>query len=417
MRKLLVAAIAFVLLAVAALSAGPLSSGALLLLLPAGERRHNHDLPSAYQPRHKGAVHLGTGLYIREDEDLIVRGTPTLVLRRTYLSGYRVAREFGVGTTHNGELYLVGDPDRFQWLALILPDGARVRFERISSGTSYYNAMYEHRASPSEWRGARLGWTGTGWALRRLDGTLLQFQPCGGPSARSCSIVRERDADGHTIDYRRDRDGRLSRIEAARDRWIGFDYDARNRVVRAYDHAGNEVRYDYDDRGRLSHVQSSGGSEHRYTYTDRDEMTTISDPGIRIENTYDAAGRCIGQVNFVPGSPEPYTFDFAYVVENGAVVQADTTRSDGTWTRYLYGSNRYIQSETWARGGSQPATFTYERDPVTNVITALSLTCPDRTGRPLPHSSFVRDGNEEWIKWDLLRTNCSWHGRHRGGVE
>lgn len=411
-RKLLLAALTFVLLILAVPYAGPLSSGALLLTLPSvlAFAPQEHDLPDSYEPRHKGYIHLGTGSYIRDDEDLLVRGTPPLVLRRTSRSGFREAKEFGIGTTHAGERYLAGDPDRFQWLVLILPSGTWVRFERTSSGTAYYNAMFEHHSSPSEYYGARVGWTGAGWTLRMTDGTVMTFQGCGAGSFRLCSIVSERDADGHTINYRRDSTGRLLRIEAAFDRWIAFDYDERNRISRAFDPAGHSVRYEYDTRGRLSRVISSEGREHRYQYTDLDELATIVDPATRIENSFGSDGRVIRQINHAPGE-EPYTFNFGYIVRNGEVAQAETNRSDGTWTRYTYGAHRYIDSESWGRVGFQPATFVYERDAVSRVITALSVTCPDRNGRPLRHSSDVPAGYEEWIKWDLLQTNCSWNGK------
>lgn len=393
--------------AFSAACAGPRFPGAELLSASAGRPSQSHDLPASYRPLHKGAIQLGTGVYQREDEDLIVPDTPALILRRTYLSGYRQLREFGVGTTHNGELYIVGDAVEFQWSQLILPTGTRITFDRTSPGTTHENAMYEHRSSPSEWQGARLGWIGTAWALRRSDGSLMLFQPCGVGSFRICSILQERDADGHTIYYRRDQSGRLLKIESARDRWIAFDYDAKNLIRRAYAHAGSEVRYEYDDRGRLVHVTSSEGIERRYEYTDRDAMATIFDPGTRIENTFNDDGRCTRQVNHFPDSAEPFVFNFSYLVENGAVIEGVSKRSDGTWKRFEYGRSRYVTAESWGRDGLQPATFTYERDPVTNAITELTLTCPDRTGTPVRHSSRVY-GNEEWIKADLLRTNCSW---------
>jgi hypothetical protein len=91
----------------------------------------------------------------------------------------------------------------------------------------------------------------------------------------------------------------------------------------------------------------------------------------------------------------------------GAVTEAQTKRSDGTWKRYTSGPSRYIASESWGLADLQLGTFTYERDPITNIITGLTLTCPDRTVRPFTHSSRVH-GNEDYIKSDLLRTHCSW---------
>jgi YD repeat-containing protein len=259
----------------AAVFTGPVSSGAVLLLLPGTQRAVEHDLPDDYVPLHKGHVDLDVGLYIRENEDLVVPGTPPLVLRRTYISGFRAAKEFGIGTTHADAWYVVGDGKRFQWAALIRPGSYRVRFERTSNGTSLLNAMYQHRSSADEWQNARLGWTGLDWALRQADGSLARFRPCGPGEKSVCSIMRYRDADGHVVNYRRNTAGRLERMETGRDRWIAFDYDDRDRVTRALDSTKHEVHYEYDERGRLARVKSGGTTTHRYTYTDRDEMATI----------------------------------------------------------------------------------------------------------------------------------------------
>ena len=411
LRKLLIALIGCFVLLVAAVFAGPVSSGAILLLLPSTESAAEHDIADDYTPLHKGHVDLDVGHYVRENEDLVVPGTPFLVLRRTYISGFRTAKEFGIGTTHADAWYIVGDGKRFQWAALIRPGSYRVRFERTSSGTSVLNAMYQHRSSADEWQDARLGWTGLDWALRQADGSLARFRPCGPGEKSVCSIMRYRDADGHVVNYRRNTAGRLERMEAGRDRWIAFDYDDRDRVTRAFDSTKHEVHYEYDERGRLARVNSGGATTHRYTYTDRDEMATIVEPGTDIDNTYDQNGRCIRQVNRYADGSEPYIFDFAYTLDGSDVVKTGTRRSDGTWTQYTFSKGGFTTSETWGRKDSEPATFVYERDPVTNAVVSLSLTCPDRTGRQLRHSSLVRAGNEDWIKWDLVRTHCSWTAR------
>ena len=220
---------------------GPFVSGALFLLLPAVNAAAPIELPADYEPLHKGAVDLSTGLYTRENEDLVVPGAPALILRRTYLSRYRAPKEFGIGTTHPGEEYLVGDGERFQWAALILASGARINFRRVSSGTSLRNAMFVHDATPTEWLGARLGWTGLNWALRKRDGSLFIYQGCGNTSR--CAILVSRDAAGQTILYRRDSAGRLKTMSAWGGRWIAFEYDTQDRVIRATASTGQNVRY------------------------------------------------------------------------------------------------------------------------------------------------------------------------------
>ncbi len=174
--------------AVAALIwAGPLMSGALFLSRRTGTPPVSHDLPGAYQPRHQGHVDISTGLYVGEDEDLVLTQTPPFALTRTYLSGDRVARQFGIGTTHNAEWYLIGDPSNFKWAELILADGGRIHFDRVSRGTSYQAALFTHRSTPTAFYGSRLGWTGFHWIVRFRDGSLATFKDCGPDNSSVCS--------------------------------------------------------------------------------------------------------------------------------------------------------------------------------------------------------------------------------------
>ncbi len=398
-------ALAFILMAV--VFAGPVSSGALFLLMPTSAAPAHQDRPASYEPLHKGHVDLSVGFYVRKDEDLVVDGTPRIVLRRTYLSTWRVPKQFGIGTTHDGEMYLVGDPKQFQWAALVRAAGRpEIRFERTSPGTSYVNAMFEHRGM-TEYHGARLGWTGLGWTMRLPDGSGASFRSCG-PKPGQCSILQTRDAHGNSIDHKRDLSGRLLRMEASADRWIAFDYDDKDRVRRAHDSAGRQVRYTYDGPGRLIRVDTFDGKTREYTYTDRDEMRTISDPGISIENTYDADGRCTKQIDRFPGQAEPLIFQFEYRGEGRAIVETTSTVSDGTWSSYKFNADHFLIAESWGETGRAPATLTYERDPVTTAVVGMTLTCPDRSGRQTPHSSGVQPGFEDWVKWDLFQTHCTW---------
>ncbi len=312
---------------------GPVASGAIFLVLPIRGAAPPVGLPVDYQPLHKGSVDLGSGLYSRVNEDLVVPGAPGLVLRRTYLSGYRAPKQFGIGTTHNGEEFLIGDGKGFQWVSLILANGARINFKRVSSGTSLLNAMFVHEETATDWQGARLGWTGMNWAARKQDGSLFTYQGCGEGSI--CSIIRSRDAAGQTIHYRRDPKGRLLKMDDGGNRWIAFDYDSLDRISRAYSSTKQEVGYDYDARGRLERVVSVGNSR-RYGYTDNDELATIEEPGTSIENVYED-GRCVRQVNRYPDR-EPFIFTFGYQLEGGRIVRTDTIHSDGSWTKVHLGT-------------------------------------------------------------------------------
>ena len=132
----------------------------------------------------------------------------------------------------------------------------------------------------------------------------------------------------------------------------------------------------------------------------------MDEPDVSIENGYEN-GRCVRQVNRYPDR-EPYTFTFTYQVQAEHVQRTDVTRSDGTWTHYTWAPSRYALRETQGFG-SMSAEFTYERHERTNEVTSLTVTCPDRQGRPLRHSAVVHAGNQEEVKVNILQTHCRWN--------
>jgi hypothetical protein len=113
-------------------------------------------------------------------------------------------------------------------------------------------------------------------------------------------------------------------------------------------------------------------------------------------------------VNRFPGDPEPLVWEFEYQVEGGEITQTRSSRSDGTWKRYTFDADRRVTAEVWGATDREPATFAYTLDPVSGAVVELTLTCPDRAGRQTPHTSRVQPGYDEWVKWDLFQTHCTW---------
>src|SRR5687767_6150932 len=170
-RRALIVSLAFSALY---LYSGPVASGTAFLP-PHGVTSNPFVAPGEHTPLHKGGVSLSSGIYVRENDDLILAGTPALVLRRTYISGYRASKQ-----------YVIGDGERFQWVSLIQANGSRVHFIRSSPGTSFFNARYRHSSTTGEWNGAELGWNWGQWVLRRRDGLAMSFQSCN--SKTICSL-------------------------------------------------------------------------------------------------------------------------------------------------------------------------------------------------------------------------------------
>jgi hypothetical protein len=65
------------------------------------------------------------------------------------------------------------DTDPYTYQELILPNGARVRFDRITAGTNFNNAVYVHVSSGTPFYGARIVYVPnpSSWLLTLRDGS------------------------------------------------------------------------------------------------------------------------------------------------------------------------------------------------------------------------------------------------------
>jgi YD repeat-containing protein len=394
-----------------ALFVAPIVFRAVAESSPLEGARRTRPLRPGYQPLHKGHIDAATGLYVREDEDLVLRGTPSFVLRRTYRTRDSRSRAFGVGGSHTGDWYLVGDGATFQWVDLILEDGGRIHYERVSSGTTIAGAQFEHSTTPTEFYGSTLAWSGTDWIVHEADGTILNFRACGLQSGM-CGITSRREPDGQTVTFRRDAAGQLLRIDTA-GQSISFEYGEGGRIARATDHAGYAVAYTYDERGRLRQSLDVEGTKRTYEYDERDRLIRIVDPGRIVENRYDAADMCVWQRVRFPADPkrgeavedESYLFQFAYVTVNGRVRQTDTRESNAPSHRRVFTVHGSLESETYDFDTNRARTITYEREPGTGLVSGLTLKCGGgrwQSSRTLP----ANPGTEPQVRRELLATTC-----------
>jgi len=356
------------------------------------------------RPRHKGGVDLSTGLYGREDDDLVLNTAMPMVLRRTYNSGDAHVRRFGLDWSHSGEWWLYGDGNpRIPWADLILPSGTRIHFERISPGQTQEDAVLLHNSSPTEFNGALLSWTGALWEMRLRDGSAARFLDCNS-GKEVCSLVERRDAQGHRIAYVRNADGTLLKMESD-GQSIAFDYDDRRRIVRVHDTLRREVSYLYDDRDRLLRATWSDGIVREYAYDERGKLIEIREPGRIIRNWFDDTGRWVRQVlKDSESDPDPYVATARYVIEDGSVVESAFDDGDGLLVT-RYNKNHYIVSETLDADGPSPIVFAYRRDPVSNDGQEATMSCRGETGpvtRTVPSESLKNDA----LKERLARTFC-----------
>jgi RHS repeat-associated protein len=311
-------------------------------------------------------VDLGTGLFVQKKTDLTVADILPITLRRTYRPGDNASRAFGIGATHPYDMFL-WSVNNYQEADLILPDGERIHYTRISPGTGWTDAVYEHTATPSVFYKSRISWNGSGWDLRLKDGTVYVF-----PEFAPLQSIRDRYGNQITITRSGGSSGNITQITSPNGRWIQFTYDSSNRITQAKDNAGRTVNYTYDAGGRLWKVTDPAGGVTEYTYDSANRMLTLKDARgiVFLTNEYDTAGRVTKQTQ-----ADDSTYQFVYTLDpNGKITQTDVTDPRGNVRRVTFNSNGYILSNTRAFGKPEQQTYTYERQAGTNLI--LSVTDP-----------------------------------------
>lgn len=315
-------------------------------------------------------VDCATGLFLHERTDLFLADTLPIEVRRTYRPRDSRSRSFGIGANLGYDMFMVGDTRPWSWQELILPDGGRIRFNRISPGADVATAVYEHIQSPGPYRGARLEWVLVGpgpWKMTLKDGTVLWFPDSErSTNPRAATPLRLQDRYGNILDFTRDGVGNLTRITAPSGRFIDLTYDTSNRIIQARDHIGRTVTYIYDASGRLWKVTNPEGGIEEYTYDTDHRMLTVKRPNgqIMVTNQYDANGRVIQQTLADGG-----IYRFAYTLNGNKVTQTDITDPRGNVRRLAFNASGYVVSMTRALGAPEQQTITIERDPWgTNLV-------------------------------------------------
>ncbi len=308
-------------------------------------------------------VDLSTGLFVYEKTDLALKDITPIRVQRTYRPNDTVSRAFGLGTTHPYDMSLVGQ--QFTYVELILPDGGRIHYDRISPGTGGYDAVFEHTSTPTQFFKSRVSYDSVikQWKLQLLDGSAYLF------SAINPKLEAIVDRNGNRLTITRDGNRNISRITSAQGRWVEFTYDVSNRITAARDNIGRTVTYTYDDIGRLSKVIDPKNGATEYTYDASHRMLTIKDARgiVYLTNEYDDKGRVVKQTQ-----ADATTYQFAYTEVGVKIVQTDVTDPRGNLRRVTFNSEGYVLKDTRAVGKPEQQIITYERLAVTNLPSSIT---------------------------------------------
>lgn len=344
-----------------------------------------------------------TGLFVYDKTDLALSDTMPVTLSRTYRPNDLQPRAFGVGATHPYDMTIIGDNGSHSpsYGELILPDGARIRYERTNPDVS--PAAFEHTATPTVFYKSMMvatsGGIVGGWDIRLRDGTTFHFMKRSrGIWIHSVDVYLTgiEDRYGNTVTIQRDDSLRITRITSPNGRWMEFTYDTApvypNRIVEARDNLGRTVSYTYDAAGRLWKVRDAKGGVTEYTYDGDNRMLTIKDARgiVYLTNEYDGNGRVFRQTQ-----ADGTTYLFSYILDaNGVVTATDVTDARGIVRRFTFNASGYTLTETRAVGKPEQQTVTFERQPVTNKVTSMT----DQAGRRTEYT-YDADGRMSDVTW------------------
>jgi YD repeat-containing protein len=276
-------------------------------------------------------VDLRAGLLLTRTTDLFIPGAIPVAATRCYRLWDDHARSFGQNTTLSWDMYPVGSRQPYTYINVIMCDGSYLHYDRISKGTGYADALYEHRETATPFLRSQFSWNGNGWDLRLKDGSLLLFpesyyakRPVDG------ALIGFKDAKGQAVKMERDRRRNLKRITSPEGRFIMFEHDAADRIIKAVDDEKRAVKYLYDSGGRLAQVEGPI-SVTRYTYDDT-YLTLIEENGRRLVEFQYTAGR-IGQISLADHRSYRFRYEFD-PRDKDQLVRSFITVPDGSVTKF-----------------------------------------------------------------------------------
>lgn len=334
------------------------------------------DGPNPDNPDDGEPVDLQTGLFVYSKTDLVLNDVIPLSLTRTYRPGDSISRSFGIGTTMNYDVFMVGDAletvEGYTYQDFIQADGGRIHFTRTSpcldGYCGYENAVYVATSTPGPFYGATLQYVPgrDTWTITRKDGTFYTFPDSFDASnPRQAALEEMNDRYGNTLTFTRS-NSNLVKITSPNGRWIQFSYDSSNRVTQAQDSIGRSTSYTYNQAGYLATATDAMGGVTTYTYDSNGNMLTITDPrGITyLQNQYDANNMVVQQTQ-ADGS----IYKFAYVLgANGTSTQTTVTDPRGSKRKVTFNSDGYMTSDIHAVGMPEQQTITYKRQQGTGIL-------------------------------------------------
>jgi YD repeat-containing protein len=235
-------------------------------------------------------IDLRSGRVMSRKTDFFIAGKFSVAATRCYGRWDLSPRAFGGNTSLSWDMYPLVKDHPYTELDLFLCDGSMIHYDRISEGSGYADALYEHRLTGSSFDKSQIAWTSNGWNLRTRDAMNMLF-PATQNARRGVdgAMLEFSSSNGQRVGIQRDRRRNLKRIIAPDQSSINFEYDSRYRIIKSFDDTGKIIKYGYDTGGRLIEVRGPGLTQ-RFDYIEGD-MTSVYENGHRLVEFHYQLGR------------------------------------------------------------------------------------------------------------------------------
>ncbi len=270
---------------------------------------------------------LRYGHFVMRDTDLYLNDVFQVPLTRTYNSRDWLApnpvHAFGRNSNHPYDIAPMGTRNPYTYQVIGLEDGDLLYFDRISKGSGYADAVYQHTETATRFYKAITRWNGSGWTTQFSDGSEIRFpESYSAKNMAQGAPIEMRNAQGDRLELLRDPQRNLKEIRTPHGHWIRFTYDNLDRITRADDDAGNWARYEYNADGMLTSAVLSSAKERHYQYKGA-LMTEIDDESgkVLLHNWYDD-GELIRQ-QF--GNGDVYSYSYSGSSSGTYFVKAQVT--------------------------------------------------------------------------------------------
>jgi YD repeat-containing protein len=329
---------------------------------------------------------IETGIYFREYMDLYVADSIPISFKRTQRNQDPRSRSFGIGASTSYDMFIIGDVQRFSWVALVLADGSQVRYARVSPGTGFADAIFENLANPGMFPGSRITWNQHGgWTVALKDGQQFTIQGCNASSKTGqCAVTEIKNARGERLTVQRDSDGNILRITSPRGHYVSVEHDSQGRITRVDSNLHQWVVYGYDEKGCLVAVGNWRGDAQKFGYDQQFNMTFVHEKGppsgregpynFSITNSFDEGNRLKTQ-KISTGK----AYSVKYVTDaNNRIRQGDVRGPTGL-TRFFFNEAGYEIREEFV-SATDASRWTLERtlDKNSNATVELVLHCQNK---------------------------------------